>query len=68
MNSSRGKVYNLLDLSKYFLNAKLRWAGYIPRMEEGNSAFEILMGKSTGKRSLGRPRHRLEDNTIMILK
>ena len=31
-------------------------------MEEGRSAFKILTGKPTGKRSLGRPRRKWEDN------
>ena len=31
-------------------------------MEEGSSAFKILTGKPTGKRPLGRPRSRWEDN------
>ena len=37
---------------------RLRWAGHVARMEEGRSAFKILTGKPTGKRPLGRPRHR----------
>ena len=37
-------------------------------MEEGRSAFRILTGKSTGKRPLGKPRHRWEDNIRMDLK
>ena len=37
-------------------------------MEEGRSAFKILTGKPTGKRPLGRPRRRWEDNIIMDLK
>ena len=32
------------------------------------SAFKILSGKPTGKRSLGRPKRRWEDNIIMNLK
>ena len=40
----------------------MRWAGHVARMEEGRSAFKILTGKSKGKRPLGRPRHRWEDN------
>ena len=32
---------------------------------EGRSAFKILTGKSTGKRPLGRPRRRWEDNIRM---
>ena len=37
-------------------------------MEEGRSAFKILTGKPTGKRPLGRPRRRWEDNIIMDLE
>ena len=37
-------------------------------MEEGRSAFKILAGKPTGKRPLGRPRHRWKDNIRMDLK
>ena len=37
-------------------------------MEEGRSAFKILTGKPTGKRPLGRPRLRWEDNNIMDLE
>ena len=37
-------------------------------MKEGKSAFKILTGKPTGKRSLGRPRRRWEDNIRMDLE
>ena len=47
---------------------RLRWAGHVTRMEEGRSAFKILTGKPTGKRSLGRPRRRWEDNIRMDLE
>jgi hypothetical protein len=47
---------------------RLRWAGHVARMEEGRSSFKILIGKSIGKKSLGRPRRRLEDNMRMDLK
>jgi hypothetical protein len=47
---------------------RLRWAGHVARMDETRSAFKILAGKPTGKRPLGRPRHRWEDNIRMDLK
>ena len=47
---------------------RLRWAGHVARMEEGRSAFTILTGKPTGKRPLGRPRRRWEDNIRMDLE
>ena len=37
-------------------------------MKEGRSAFNILTGKPTGKRPLGRPRRRWEDNIKMDLE
>ena len=32
------------------------------RMEEGRGVHKVLVGKPEGKRLLGRPRRRLEDN------
>ena len=46
----------------------MRWAGHVARTEEGRSAFKILTGKRTGKRPLGRPRSRWEDNIRMDLE
>ena len=41
----------------------------MPYSQNGKqSAFKILKGKPTGKRLLGRPRRRWEDNIRMILK
>ena len=37
-------------------------------MEEGRSAFKMLTGKPTGKRPLGWPRRRWEDNIRMDLE
>ena len=37
-------------------------------MEEGRSAFKILTGTPAGKRPLGRPRRRWEENIGMYLK
>ena len=36
-------------------------------LEKGRSAFKILTGKPTGKRPLGRPRRRWEDNNRIDL-
>ena len=43
-------------------------AVHVARMEEVRSAFKILTGIPTGKRPLGRPRRRWEDNIRMNLK
>jgi hypothetical protein len=47
---------------------RFRWAGHVARMEGKKSGFKILTGKNTGKRPLGRPRLRWEDDIRMDLK
>ena len=42
--------------------------GNVARMEEGRSVFKVLIGKPRGKRPLGRPRRRWEDNIRMDLE
>ena len=37
-------------------------------MEEGRGVHKVLVGKPEGKRLLGRPRHRWEDNIKMDLQ
>ena len=37
-------------------------------MEKSRNAYRILVGKSEGKRTLGRPRGRWEDNIKMNLR
>ena len=44
------------------------YTGHVVRMEEGSSAFKMLTGKPTGKRSLGRHRRRWEDSIRMDLE
>ena len=46
----------------------LRWASHVARMEDSSSVFKILTGKPTGKRPLGRPKHRWKDNIRMDLQ
>ena len=46
----------------------MRWAGHVARMQEDRGAFKILTGEPTGKRPLGRPRRRWEDNIRMDCK
>jgi hypothetical protein len=41
---------------------RLWWAGHVARMGERRGAYRALVGKPEGRRPLGRPRHRWEDN------
>jgi len=46
----------------------MRWAGHVARMGEDRCVHGVLVGKPEGKRPLGRPRRRWEDNINMDLK
>ena len=46
----------------------MRWAGHVARMGEGRRVHRVLVGKPEGKRPLGRPRRRWEDNIKMDLQ
>ena len=46
----------------------MRWAGHVARMGEGRGVHKLLVGKPEGKRPLGRPRSRWEDNIKMDLQ
>ena len=46
----------------------MRWAGHVERTGEGRGVYRVLVGKPRGKRPLGRPRRRWEDNIRMYLR
>jgi hypothetical protein len=47
---------------------RTRWVGHIARMGEEKWAYRVLVGKPEGKRPLGRPRRRWEDDIRMDLQ
>jgi hypothetical protein len=47
---------------------RTRCAGNVARIGEKRNACRILVGKPEGKRQLGRPRRRWEDNVKMNLR
>jgi len=46
----------------------MRWAGHVARMGREKSYTWLWLGKPEGKRPLGRPRRRCEDNIKMDLQ
>ena len=67
-NEELHSLYRLPNIVRVIKSIRLRWTGYVARMEEGKSAFKILTGKPTGKRPLRRPSRTWEDNVRMDLK
>jgi len=46
----------------------MRWAGHVERMEERREIYRAFVGKPDGKRPLGKPRRRWEDNIKMDIQ
>jgi hypothetical protein len=46
----------------------MRWAEHEALMGEGRGFYRVLVGRTEGKRPLGRPRRRWEDNIKMDLR
>jgi len=46
----------------------MRWVGHVAHMGEGRGLYRVLVGKPEGKRPLGIPRRRQEDNIKMDLQ
>jgi hypothetical protein len=60
-------LYSSPDIVRLVKSRRLRWAGHVARMGEERGVFNVLVGKPDGKRPLGRPRRRWEDNIKMDL-
>ena len=46
----------------------MRWAGHVARIGARRGSYRVLVRKTEGKRPLGRPRRRWEDNIKMDLQ
>ena len=46
----------------------MRWAGHVARIGEWRGVYRVLVRKPEGKRPLGRPRRRWEENIKMDLQ
>jgi hypothetical protein len=60
-------LYSSPNIVRVIKSRKMRWAGHVTRMGEGRGAYRVLVGRSEGKRPLGRLRRRWENNIKMDL-
>jgi hypothetical protein len=61
-------LYCLPNIVRVVKWRRMRWAGHVARMGEERGAHRLLVGKPEGKRPLGRPRRRWENNIKMDLQ
>jgi hypothetical protein len=66
-NEELHNLYVSLNIIRAIKSRRMRWAGHVARMVETRNGHNILVGKREGKRPLGRPRCRWEDNIRMDL-
>ena len=67
-NEELSDLYSLPNIVRVVKSRRMRWAGYVARMGQGRAVYRVLVGKPEGKRPLGRPRRRWEDNIKMDLQ
>ena len=65
-NAELHALYSSPNIDRNLKSRRLRWAGYVASMEQSRNAYRVLVGKPEGKRPLGRPRRRWEDNIQRI--
>ena len=53
-NEELHSLYRSPNIVRVIKSRRLKWSGYVARMERGRSAFKIFTGKPTEKRPLGR--------------
>jgi hypothetical protein len=64
-NEELNNLYSSPSIVRVVKSRGMRWAGHVARMEEERGVHRVLVGKPEGKRPLGRPRCRWEDNIKM---
>jgi len=67
-NEELDDLYCSPNIVRMIKSRRMRWAGHVARMGEKGGVYMVLLGKPGGKRPLGRPRHRWEDNIKMDLQ
>jgi len=67
-NEELRDLYSLPNIVRVVKSRRMRWVGHVARMGEGRGVHRVLVGKPEGKRPLGRPRRRWEDNINLDLR
>jgi hypothetical protein len=67
-NDELHSLYSSPNIVKVIKSKTMRWTGHAARMGEGRGVYRVLVGRPEGKRPLGRPRSRWEDNIKMGLR
>ena len=61
-------MYSSSSIVRVIKSKRMRRAGHVARMGERKDVYRVLVGKPEGKRPLGRPRRKWEDNIMLDLQ
>jgi hypothetical protein len=61
-------LYSSPSIVRVIKARRMRWAGHVARMREVRGAYNTLVRRPEGRRPLGRPRCRWEDNIKIDLR
>ena len=67
-NEELNDLYSSPNIVRVIKSRRIRWAWHVASTEEGRGVHKVLLGKTEGKRPLGRPRRRWKDNIKMDLQ
>jgi hypothetical protein len=67
-NDELHNLYSSPNIVRVIKPRSMRWAGHVACMREEKGVFRVLVRRPEGKRPLGRPRRRWEDNIKMDLR
>ena len=67
-NEELRDLYSLPNIMRVVKSRRMRWVVHVARIGEVRGLHRVLVGKPEGKRPLGRPRRRWEDNIKMDLR
>jgi hypothetical protein len=64
-NEELNDLYSSPNIIRVIKSRRMRWAGHVARIGKRAVHTGFLVGRPEGRRPLGRPRHRWEDNINM---
>ena len=67
-NEELNDLYSSPNIVWVIKSRRMRWDGHVACMDEERVVYRVLVGKSEGRRPLGRPRRRRVNNIRMNLQ
>ena len=67
-NEELNDLYSSPSIVRVIKSRRIRWTGHVTRVDEGRGVYRVLVREPEGKRPLGRPKRRWDDNIKMDLR